>query len=102
MDREVVEEAVGQCYWLWLAMQSIRWHAIPQGEVGHRVTAILAAEWQRVLGQSFNSKRPLVFSHILTKILGVYRANKIWDHITRRMELWERGVHSGIVDDAEK
>ena len=59
-------------------------------------------EWQGVLGSSCNSKRPLVFAHIvLTKTLGVGRAKEIQARITRRMGLLERGLHSGLVGDAE-
>ena len=49
-----------------------------------------------------NSKRPLVFAHIvLTKTLGVRRAWEIQAQITRRMDLWERRIHEGLVEDAK-
>ena len=52
--------------------------------------------------RSWNSEIPLIFAHIvLTKTLGVRRAQEIWARITRRMELWERGQHAGLVGDAE-
>ena len=45
---------------------------------------------------------PLVFSHVvLTKTLGVRRAKEIRARITRRMDLWERVIHAGLVWDAE-
>ena len=45
---------------------------------------------------------PLVFAHVvLTKTLGVRRAQEIRARITRRMDLWERGQHVGLVGDAE-
>ena len=51
---------------------------------------------------SWNSKRPLTLAHvILTKTLGVRSANDIRDRITKRMDLWERGIHAGLVGDAE-
>ena len=51
---------------------------------------------------SWNSEIPLVFAHIiLTKKLGVRRAKEIRTQITRQMELWERGLHSGLVGDSE-
>ena len=70
----------------------------------HRFTAILSAEWRGVIGRSWNSKRPLVFAHVvLTKTLGVCRAKEIRARITRWMDLWERGLHAGLVggDKAE-
>ena len=63
---------------------------------------ILAAEWRGVLGSSWNSKRPLVFAHVvLTKTFGARRAQDIQANITRRMDLWGRGIHTGLVGDAE-
>ena len=70
--------------------------------MGRRFTEILAAEWRGVISQSLKSKRPLVFAHVvLTKTLGVRRAQEIRISITRRMNLWERGQHAGLVGDAE-
>ena len=51
---------------------------------------------------TWNSERPLVFDHIvLTKTMGVRRANEIRAQITRRMDLWERGLHAGLIGDTE-
>ena len=47
-------------------------------------------------------QRPLVFAHVvLTKTLGICQAREIRTRITRRMDLWERGQHSGLVGDTE-
>ena len=56
--------------------------------------AILSAEWQGVLDQSWNSERPM-------KTLDVRRAREIWARITQRMDLCERGVHAGLVGYSE-
>ena len=70
--------------------------------MGRRSTAILAAEWRGVLSRSWNSERPLVFAHVfLTKTLGVHWAREIQARITRRIDLWKRGQHAGLVRDAE-
>ena len=70
--------------------------------MGRRFTAILAVEWQGVLEWIQNSKRPLVFAHVLlTVALGVCRSKGIRARIMRRMDLWERGLHAGLVGDAE-
>ena len=75
---------------------------MPSGAVGRCFTEILAAEWRGVLGRSWKSKRPLVLSHIvLTNTLGVRRDQDIWARLMRRMDLWERGLHVGLVGDAE-
>ena len=75
---------------------------MPTGAVGRRFTAILSVKWQGAIDRSWNSKIPLVFAHvILTKMLGVHRAWEIRVRITRRMDLWERSLHAGLVGDAE-
>ena len=79
-------------------------YAMPSGAVGRRCTAILAAELRGVLGRSWKSERPLIFFQVvLTKTLGVHRSKDIRALITRQMDLWERGLHAGLVgdDDAE-
>ena len=78
------------------------WYATPSGAVGRRFTEILVAEWWGFLNRSRNSERPLVFAHVvLTKTLGVRRAREIRARITRRMDLWERGQHAGLMGDAK-
>ena len=63
---------------------------------------ILSAEWQEVLRMTWNSEIPLVFAHVVfTKTLGVRRAKEIHSQINRRMELWERVRHAGLVGEAE-
>ena len=75
---------------------------MPSGAVGRRFTAILAAEWRGILGRSYDSKSPLVFSHVfLTKHLGFRRSKEIRARINRRMDLCERVIHTGLVGDAE-
>ena len=60
--------------------------------------AILAAELWVVLGRSWNSNRTLVFAHVvLTKTLSIRREKEIRYRITRWMDLWERGIHAGMV-----
>ena len=85
-----------------LDAKTANWYTTPSGAVGRRFTAILAADWRGVLGRSWKSKTPLVFAHIvLTKTLGVCQDREIWARITRRMDLWDRGQHAGLVGDAK-
>ena len=59
---------------------------------------ILAAEWQEALSRSWNSERPFFFAHVvLMKTLGICKAKEILTRITRQMDLWERGLHVGLV-----
>ena len=70
-----MDEAICQCHLRRLAAQSASWYATPTGSVGRRFTAILAVKWQGVIDCSCNSKRLLVFFHVvITKTLGVRRA----------------------------
>ena len=102
LDRGIADNAAWQRRWHRLAAKSTSWHATPSGAVGHRFTTILAAEWRGVISRSWNSERPLVFAHVVrTKMLGVYQAWEIRARITRRMDLWERGQHAGLVGDGK-
>ena len=88
LDGGVVDNAIWKRCWWWLAAQLASWYTTPSGTVGHQFTAILAEEWQGVLGKTLNSNRPLVFAHVfLTKKLGVRRAREIQSRITRWMDL---------------
>ena len=98
----VTENILWPRCWRQLAAKSASWYATPTGAVGSRFTAILAVEWQGATDRSWNSGRPLFFAHIvLTKTLGIRRAQEIRVRITRRMDLWDRGLHTGLVGYAE-
>ena len=102
LDGGIADDAAWKRRWRRLAAQSASCYAMPSGAAGRQFTAILAAEWRGVLGRSWNSERTLVFAHvIITKTFGVHRAREIRARITRRMDLWERGHHAGLVGDAE-
>ena len=88
LDRGVPENAILKSCWCRLAAHWNIWYSMPSGLVGCRFTTILNAEWHGVLGRSWNSKKPLVFSHVVpAKMLGVRMANEIRAQITRRMDL---------------
>ena len=102
LDRGVADDTIWKRCGQWLAAQSASSYVTPSGAVGRRFIAILVAELRRVLNRSWNSERPLVFSHIvLTKTLGFRRAKDIRAMITRQMDLWERSLHAGLVGDTE-
>ena len=102
LDEGIADDTLWQRHWRRFAAQSKIWYATSSGAVGCRFTAILAAEWREVLGRIWNSKRPLVFSHVvLKKTLGVRRAQEIQSRLVQRMDLWERDIHTGLVRDAK-
>ena len=89
-------------HWRQLAAQPASWYATPSGAVGRQFTAILAEERRGVLSRIWNSKRPLLFAHIvLRKTLGVRRAREIRVRTNHCINLCERGQHAGLVGDAE-
>ena len=52
---------------------------------------------------SCNSEITLVFYHVvLTKTLGIHRARDIRTRVSRRVDLWERGLHTVLVGDMEE
>ena len=62
----------------------------------------MSAECKDVLNRSWNYEIPLVFSYVVpNKMLGVRRARGIRQRIIRRMNLWERVIHAGIMVDTE-
>ena len=62
----------------------------------------MAAEWRGILGRSWNCERPLVFTHVVrTKKLGVCRPQETRAWIIWRMDLWERGLHAGLVGNVK-
>ena len=88
LDEGIMDDAAWQRCWRRLDAQSASWYATPSGAVGRRFTPIFAAEWWGVLNRSWNSEIPIVFAHVvLTKTLGVCRAQDIRDRITWRMDV---------------
>ena len=54
-----------------------------------------------MLNRKWNSKRLLIFAHVvLTRTLGARKVREIRSRINRRLDLWERGIHAGLVGDA--
>ena len=94
-------DTVWQSCWRQIAAQSAIWYSTPPGKVGRRFTSVLDEEWQGVLDQKWNSKRLLVFAHVVfTKTLVACKAREIRAGINRHLNLWERFVHKGLVGDA--
>ena len=87
--------------WNRLDTQSDSWYNTPSGAVGLWFTEILDAEWKGVLNRSWKYERPIFAHVILTKELGVYRARDIRARIKSGMDLWERGLHAGFVENME-
>ena len=101
LEGGVPDDAMWKSRWRRLAAQSSSWYSTPPSKVGRRITAVHSAEWRGVIDRKWNSKRPLVFAHVvLTKTLDACKAREIRARIDRRLDLWERGSHAGLVRDA--
>ena len=97
----VPDHATWQSRWRRLAAQSASWYFAPPSKVGFQFTSVLAAEWRGVLDWKWNSKRPLVFSHVvLTRTLSSFKAREIRARIDRYLDLWERGIYSVLLGGA--
>ena len=71
---------------------------MPPGKAGRWFTAVMAAEWKGVLDQKRKPKIPLVFAHMVMKrTLRACKAREIQARIDRQLDLWERGIHPGLV-----
>ena len=96
----VLDDATWQIPWRWLADNSASWYSTPPMKVGRRFTAVLAVEWQGVLNRKWNSEKPLVFYHVVfTKTLGACKAKEIRARIDQQLDLWDKGIHAGLVGD---
>ena len=85
----VLDEAIWQICWRQLDAQSDIWYSTHPGKVGRRFTTVLAEEWVGVIGQKWNSKRPLFFAHlVLINTLGACKSREIQARINWRLDFW--------------
>ena len=100
MDMGFLDDGVWQCCSCSLDAQSASWYATPPGEVGNWFTTVLNAEWRGLIDWIWNSEQPLVFDHvILNNTLGICKAREIRASIDQQLDLWDRGLHGGLVGD---
>ena len=68
--------------------------------MGHRFIGVLATEWRGILNQKCNFKIPLVFYHVVvTRTLSARKTRDTQARFDRRLDLWERVIHAGLVWD---
>ena len=83
----IPDDAVWQSRWKNLAAQPTSWYSTPLGKVGCWFTAVLTAELRGVLGWKRESKRPLVFAHVvLTSTLSIRKARNTRVRIDLRID----------------
>ena len=95
-------DATWQRRWRRMVDLSPTHYSVPKGVVGCRFVATLAQEFRGVKARTWNSKRPLVFvSVVLQMTPGVKRARDIRKRLGHRMDLWDQGKFTALVDDTE-
>ena len=102
LDGGFSDDQKWQSRWRRMVQLSPTRYSVPKGKVGRRFLVILRLEFLGVRERKWNSERPLVFvATILQKTPGVRRAKDIRRRLARRMDLWDQGVHSALIDDTE-
>lgn len=98
----VASDNLWQRRWRRMADLTPTHYAAPKGTVGRRFVATLAREFQGIISRTWNSERPLVFASVILQTTpGVKRARDIRKRLTHRMDLWDQGKFTALVDDTE-
>ena len=85
-----------------MVIQLASWYVTPPVVMEGRFMATLEAELRGFINRSWNYKRTLLFANVvLTNTLGIYQARDIRATLTQRIDLWERGLHAGLVRNVE-
>ena len=62
----------------------------------------LTQEFQGARERRWNSEKPLVFAAVTLQMTpGVRRSKETWQRLARRVDLWDQGCVSALVDDME-
>ena len=102
LDGGIRDDQKWQSRWLRLVQIAPTRYTVPKGKVGKRFLVQLTLEFQGARERKWNSERPLVFAAtILQTTPGVRRSQDIRRRLARRMDLWDQGCFSALVDDTE-
>ena len=98
----IPDDRVWQKRWRRCAQLSTNTYTVPKGRVGRRFVRLLADEFQGVLDRRWNSERPLILAKvILLTSRTVTRSADIRTRLSQRMDLWEKGLITSLIDDVE-
>ena len=85
-----------------MAMIAPRHYQVPSGRVGRRFVECLSREFHGVRAGTWNLERPLVFvSTVLQRSPVVRKAHEIRKRLTHRMNLWDEGKFTALIDNTE-
>ena len=102
LDGGIATDRLWQRRWTRMRQLSTTRYIVPKGAVGRRFLTILVDEFRGVRDRQWNSERPLIFATVvLQKTPGVRRAKDIRLRMTKRMDRWDQGCHTALVDDTE-
>ena len=102
LDGGVADDGVWQARWRRLVQVHPNNYSVPKGRVGSRFLTRLAAEFRGVRERKWNSERVVVFLLVvLRRTAIVKRARDVRRRVEMRLDLWEQGCHSALVDDTE-
>jgi hypothetical protein len=96
----VAEDAIWQEHWRRLISYPSTAYDVPSGAVGKRFVEKVAEEMRGIKSRKWNSERFIVFQLvILQKSREVKRSRDIRRRITKRLDAWEKGQTTMLVED---
>ena len=103
LDGGVQDDGFWQNCWKVLVPLPSSKYDVPRGPIGRRFIDTLEKELRGIMSGSWNSERFLVFQMtVLQKAHGIIRARDIKTKLSQRLDAWEAGKWSMLVEDAER
>jgi hypothetical protein len=100
LDGGITNDAMWQGYWYWLIACPSSTYSIPSGAIGKRFVKKVAEELRGLKSQKWNSKQFILYSLVVLECSrDVKRLHDIRRSIARRIDAWESGEFSMLVED---
>jgi hypothetical protein len=102
LDGGVTDDHRWQWRWRRVVQHSPTRYSVPRGRIGRRFLATLTREFRGVRQRHWNSERPLVYAAVILQASpGVRRARNIRRRLERRMDCWDQGHFTALIDDSK-
>jgi hypothetical protein len=103
LDGGIQDDAVWQEYWRKLVTLPPQRYDVPSGPIGRRFVRLLTKELEGIKSRKWNSEKFLVYQMvILQRSKEVSGAGSIKRRLSKRMDAWEAGKLSMLVQDTEQ
>ena len=103
LDGGIKDDAIWQEYWRKLATLPPQRYDVPSGPIGRRFVRILRKKLEGIKSRKWNSEKFLVYQMvILQRSKAVPGAGNIKRRLSKRMDAWEAGKFSMLVQDTER